>query len=266
MKSKYIDFQGFNVYYEVRGRSKKVLIFIHGWTSSVQSWKYQLDSFPNYKVIAVDLPGNGKSTKDEDADYTMEMFADTVKALMDQEKIKKAVIIGHSMGFSVTEVIVYKYPECCAGICSVDGAHFELPEDEKEKEEWIQNNEMFVQALEKEEGRDEFINMLFLPDTPNILREEVFKISRQVPLKIGQKMIEAAVKDQKFWVKKEVNIPCLVIHTPAFQLTEEYTRDFLKMYPQTDYHEIEGVSHFLMLEMPYKVNQLLLDFFENVYR
>ena len=81
-QSKYLHYKNHKIYYEVRGDSKKTLVFIHGWTSSIQSWKYQLDSFNNYKLIAVDLPGNGLSSKNEEVDYTMELFADSINALL----------------------------------------------------------------------------------------------------------------------------------------------------------------------------------------
>jgi pimeloyl-ACP methyl ester carboxylesterase len=47
---------------------------------------------------------------------------------------ENVVFFGHSMGFAVAEVIAVKYPTLCAGLGSLDGAHFEVPEDLKEKE------------------------------------------------------------------------------------------------------------------------------------
>lgn len=260
---KIIDFGDHKIYYEVRGDAEKTLVFIHGWTSSIESWKFQLDAFPNYKVIAVDLPGNGKSSKHEEAEYTMELFADAVNTVLKEETVPKAFFFGHSMGFAVTEVLAQKYPDLCIGIGSIDGAHFELPDDERGKKEWLEYNRSFTESLKEEKGRDEFINALFLPDTPNILRKEVFEMSRQVPLSIGRAMIAGVEKDMKYWAKRQMDIPCLAIYSPVYQLTEEYKEDFKAMYPQVEYHEIENVSHFLMLEIPYKINQIIHDYLEN---
>lgn len=120
---KYLCYQEHRIYYEVRGSASKTLIFIHGWAGSLETWKYQLDSFPDYKVIAIDLPGNGRSSKNEKSSYTMELFAGSIYQVLKQEKIDQGFLIGHSMGFAVCEVIVQKYPEICAGICSMDGSH-----------------------------------------------------------------------------------------------------------------------------------------------
>jgi pimeloyl-ACP methyl ester carboxylesterase len=46
-------------------------------------------------------------------------------------------------------------------------------------------------------------------------------------------------------------------------VTDEYEQDFKAMYPQVEYHEIDNVSHFLMLEIPYAINQMMHDYLEN---
>jgi len=265
IEEKYLNYNEHKIYYEVRGNSSKTLIFIHGWTGSIHSWKYQLDSFPGYKVLAIDLPGNGKSSKNENSIYSTELFADSVYQVLKKEKINKGFFIGHSMGLAVCDVIAQKYPEICAGICSMDGSHFELPENAKEKENWIQYNRSFANTMATEAGRESFLNMLFLPDTPKILKDEVLKISKTVPLKIGKSMIDGVEKDQKFWKKRKIDIPFLAIYSPAYQLPPDYKNELKKTYPEIEYYYIPHVSHFLMLEMPYKVNQIIYDFLMKYY-
>lgn len=262
---KSINFKGNQVYYETRGEAPKTLVFIHGWTGSRETWKYQLDAFVDYCVIAIDLPGNGKSSKNEKVNYTMDLFADTIYEILKKEKINNAFFFGHSMGFAVAEVMACKYPEICKGIGSIDGAHFELPEDPAEKEAWIQYNRAFAKSMENEQGRTDFINALFLPDTPQILKDEVFKISRKVPLTIGKSMIEGVEASQSYWKKRIMNIPCLAIYSPAYQLTPKDKADFTTMYPLVEYHTVDNVSHFFMLEIPYKVNQIMLDYLSKEY-
>lgn len=264
-KEKSLYFKGNQIFYEVRGDAPKTLFFIHGWTGSRESWKYQLGAFGDYRVIAVDLPGNGKSSKSEAVDYTMDLFADSIVAILKNEGVDQAFFIGHSMGFAVAEVLAVKYPGICKGIANIDGVHFEIPENPAEKEAWIQYNRSFAKSMEQEKGREDFINALFLPDTPQILKEEVFKVSRKVPLTIGKSMIEGVEADQHYWQKRIMKIPCLAIYSPVFQLSSEDKANFMTMYPLAEYHEIKNVSHFLMQEIPYKVNQMILDYLSKVY-
>ncbi len=265
IRSEYLDFGVYRVYYEVRGSATKTLVFLHGWSSSISSWKYQLDQFPGYTVIAIDLPGHGESSKNEQLDYSMGLLADSVHAVLEHEKIKKAFIFGHSMGFAVTEIITQKYPGLCAGIGCIDGVHFELPEDEQGKQGWLEYNRGCAESLKAEKGRDDFINALLLPDTPQLLRDEIFASSRKMPLSIGRSLVANVEKDIGYWSKRTMNTPCLAIHSPVFQLSPEYFRDFKKMYPEAEIHEIPDVSHFLMMEMPYRINQIIHDYLKKTY-
>ncbi len=264
-KEKYIKYNEHSIYYEIYGNSPKTIILIHGWTGNIQNWKYQTKAFPEYKVIAIDLPGNGKSSKIENVDYTMEIFADSVYKVLEKEKISKSFFIGHSMGLSVCEVIAQKYPEKCIGICSMDGAHFEISDDEKAVKEWIEYNRIFANTMNNESGREAFLEALFMPDSPMLLKEEVFAGSRKVPLSIGKAMIEGVEKDQKYWRKKTINKPFLAIYSPAYQLPVDYKNELSKTFPIIEYYYIPDVSHFLMMEMPYKVNQLIIDFLKKYY-
>jgi pimeloyl-ACP methyl ester carboxylesterase len=193
----------------------------------------------------------------------MELFADAVHAVLVKEQVSQAVFFGHSMGFAVAEVVAQKYPGMCLGIGSIDGAHFEVPDDDDARQAWVEGNRGFAESLNEETGREAFLNMLFLPDTPRILREEVLAMSRRVPLSIGKAMIAGAEHDLSYWAPRTMEIPCLAVYSPVYQLPDEYKQDFIAMYPQVEYHEIDNVSHFLMLEIPYVINQLIHDYLEN---
>ena len=261
-----LNADGREIYYEVRGQAPRTVFFIHGWTGSSQVWKYQAEAFPGYRTIAVDLPGNGRSSKDEKASHTMKALADAVAAVAEREKITRAFFFGHSMGFSVVEVIAAEYPALCAGIGSIDGAHFTLPADPAAREQWAAYNRQFAATMDTEAGREAFLNALFPPDAPRLLKHEIMAESRRVPLPIGKAMIEGVEADQKYWAEKTVALPCLAVYGPAYALTPEDKAAFLKTFPRAEYHELTGVSHFFMLERPYLLNQLIADFLEKNYR
>lgn len=267
IKRKVVGYNGYEINYELHGKvnSEKTLVFIHGWCGSIDVWKNQLKAFPNYKVLAIDLPGHGKSSKDVNADYSIDLFVNSISFILEEENITKAFIFGHSMGFAVSEVFALKYPEKVIGIGSIDGAHFEVENDEKSQMEWIAYNNYMAGTLHKEKGREDFINMLFLPTTPERLKNDVLSSSKETPLIIGKKIMESMSADMSFWEKRVVNIPCFVIHTPVYQLSEEYKHDFLKMYPKAEYNEIDDVSHFLMLEVPDTLNMLVSSYLKRVY-
>lgn len=266
-QEKFMDYEGYEIHYKLYGDSHttKTLVFIHGWSSNNNVWANQLNAFPDYKVIAIDLPGHGKSSKDIDDEYNIGLFVNSINAVLVNEEIEKAFVFGHSMGFAISEVFALKYPEKTIGIGSIDGAHFEVESDEKSQSDWIAYNNMMAESMNEEKGRENFFNMLFLADTPTKLKNDILKNSKMTPLPIGKRIISSMSDDMSYWKKRVVNIPCFVIHSPVFQLTDDYKHAFKKMYPKAEYHEIDGVSHFLMLEIPEILNKLMLRYLEKVY-
>ncbi|GAG58411.1 unnamed protein product [marine sediment metagenome] len=84
---------------------------LHGFGSKKEGFMAQIPELSKYfKVISVDLRGSGKSSR-PNYHYTMDMFADDVKGLMDYLSIQKVNIIAHSFGGMIAQNFVVKYPE-----------------------------------------------------------------------------------------------------------------------------------------------------------
>src|SRR2546423_396309 len=96
-------------YYDIGKANKKALIFIHGWTCNADFWKDSYNAFPEYRVIAIDLPGHGQSDKPQ-VDYTIEYFARSIEAVVKDAKVEKAVPVGHSMGAAVARQFYRSHP------------------------------------------------------------------------------------------------------------------------------------------------------------
>lgn len=95
------------------------IMMIHGLGSSQNYWMPVISELaPTYRCIALDSYGAGR-TKSQGEKVTLEGLADDVVLLMDELKIKKAVIAGHSMGGTMAVVIASKYPDRVAGIVPV---------------------------------------------------------------------------------------------------------------------------------------------------
>ncbi len=74
------------------------LIFIHGFGGDLNNWMFNQEALSeNSTTYALDLPGHGGSTKDVGAG-DLDVFTSAVLAFMDAKSIKKAHLVGHSMG------------------------------------------------------------------------------------------------------------------------------------------------------------------------
>src|SRR2546423_10637843 len=120
-KSHYATLAGNRIHYQSYGKGREALVLIHGWTCNLDSWRDQVSDFAKRnRVIAIDLPGHGQSDKPQ-VTYSMDYFARAVDAVMRDAKVKRAVLVGHSMGTPVARQFYRKYPEKTLAIVIVDG-------------------------------------------------------------------------------------------------------------------------------------------------
>ena len=111
----FILYKGKNIHYRVEGEGPS-LVLLHGFIESLEIWnEYSASLSQDFKVISIDLPGHGKSEM-VDAILTMDLMAEVVKCVMDQESINTCVMAGHSMGGYVTLAFADKYPKIVKGM------------------------------------------------------------------------------------------------------------------------------------------------------
>ncbi len=115
------------------GTSDKVIIFVHGLGSYLPAWQKNISGLMNdYRTIAIDLPGYGKSSK-EPHSGTPEFYADVIAQFLDKQGIEKANIAGHSMGGQAAISMALKYPEKVKSLILVATAGIEkFTEGQKE--------------------------------------------------------------------------------------------------------------------------------------
>ncbi len=115
-------------YVELNPEGEQTLIFVHGLGSYLKFWRAQLDAFAQqgYRVIAVDLPGYGKSEKPATFPYTMEAMADAVRELATLVNADQPIIVGHSMGGQTALSLAIRYPDAVGGLVLTSPAGFEL--------------------------------------------------------------------------------------------------------------------------------------------
>lgn len=115
------------------GAGQEVILFIHGLGSYLPAWKKNVEALKkDFRCIAVDLPGYGKSSKG-DYPFTMEFYADMLNDLLERMGISSAWIAGHSMGGQIAMVMSLKYPERVSGLLLIAPAGLEkFTEGEKQ--------------------------------------------------------------------------------------------------------------------------------------
>ncbi|ACH37117.1 chloroperoxidase/bromoperoxidase, non-heme-type [Citrifermentans bemidjiense Bem] len=87
-----------DLYYEDMGEGQPVVL-IHGWPLSSRSWERQVPALlkAGFRVIAYDRRGFGQSSR-PGSGYDYDTLADDLHALMTRLDLRKAVLVGFSMG------------------------------------------------------------------------------------------------------------------------------------------------------------------------
>ncbi len=152
---------GARLRYREAGRGQPVVL-LHGWTQRIELMEDLADSLSGaFRVIVLDERGFGESTKFSDpARYGQAMVEDVI-GLLDHLKIRRAHLVGHSMGALVAAQTALRHPERVASASLVAGPF------SSDSAAFSRLTEPFVRALERGEGLVEFLKWIFpgLPDS-----------------------------------------------------------------------------------------------------
>lgn len=123
---------GFTMFYEEAGDPEAPpVVLLHGFTADSRTWLPVAGILSeDYRVIAPDLRGHGATSAPEDLDsYTIETFADDVKALLDHLGVDVCAMAGCSFGGMVALQFATTWPEMVAALVLSDtSAAFEHPD------------------------------------------------------------------------------------------------------------------------------------------
>jgi len=243
----FAKFDDAKIHYLSTGKGEEALVFVHGWTCNADFWRPQLNDFPGMHLIAVDLIGHGQSDKPK-VPYTMEFFARSVEAALRDAKVKRAVLVGHSMGTPVIRQFYRLFPEKTAGLVIVDGA-LRLAFGKEQMDQFMAPMRANYQG-----SAPAMVEGILGPLKDEKLRAEIKKAMLATPDYVGISAFEG-MADEKIYAKDPIKVPMLAIlaNSPFWQPdTEAFLRS---LAPQLEYKMWDGVSHFLMMEKPKEFDQ-----------
>jgi len=116
---------------------KEPIVILHGWGSTVSGQKRfgevkQLLEKKGYTVFTPDLPGFGSNTLKKE-ELFFEDYVAFVKEFLQQQKLKKITLIGHSFGGRIAIAFAAKYPDLVGRLIlvSASGIPHPLPSGKK---------------------------------------------------------------------------------------------------------------------------------------
>ena len=98
---------GQRIPYETAGDGWRAICFVHGWACAPGIWASTMASLPpGYRAVAPYLFGPDRPP----GGYTATGFADAVAAFLPAVGVPKAVVVGHSLGGVVSQLVTLRHP------------------------------------------------------------------------------------------------------------------------------------------------------------
>ena len=244
------------VHYQSHGTGRDAIVLIHGWTCDLGFWRDQIpDLTKRARVIAVDLPGHGKSDKPKVA-YTMDLFARAVDAVMQDAGVERGVLVGHSMGTPVARQFYRKYPQKTLALVIVDGPL--RPFGDKELMEQIITP---LRGPDYKGQASQLIDGMLGTQVSPALREQIKTSMLSTPQHVAVSAMES-MADESIWKQDKVDVPVLAVNAKSPFWPPDSEQFFRSIAPNIDYQMWEGVSHFLMMEKPKEFNAAVITFLD----
>jgi pimeloyl-ACP methyl ester carboxylesterase len=170
---KYAEFKKTKIAYTDSGKGR-VIVLLHGFLGSHEIWaEFSKKLSKRFRVIAIDLPGHGK-TPCIGYYHSTELMAQAVKAVLDSIGVRRYVMVGHSMGGYATLAFAELYPENISGICLFNSTSYADSEEKK------RDRDRVIRLVKKEHKYyvAEVVTSLFAPASLSKIPAEVNKVKR----------------------------------------------------------------------------------------
>ncbi|MBI9039755.1 alpha/beta fold hydrolase [Lutibacter sp.] len=179
------------IYFTSTGKGKAIVL-LHGFLENSTMWNEILpEIYKRYRIICIDLLGHGQS-ESHGYIHTMEEQAEMVKTVLDFLKLRKYIIVGHSMGGYIALAFAKLYEKNVRGLCLMNSTA--LPDTDEKKinrDRGIsavkQNHKTFVRIA---------IPMLFSEKNRTIFTSEISTVTNEA-LKLSPQGIIAALEGMK---------------------------------------------------------------------
>jgi len=253
-ESRFAKLDAHRVHYKALGEGKTAVVFVHGWCCDHTVWRDQAAAFDGkVRMVFIDLPGYGKSDKPK-IDYTMDVFAKGIDAVLKDAGVEQAVLVGHSMGTPVVRQYYRLFPDKTKGLVFVDGGLRPFTTDAAQTEQFLG---MFKEETFKETA-PQFFGRMFTSATPEAVRKHLDQLLTNVTPQVAVSSFRGLMT-MKQW-DDAIKVPSQALMAKSMYWNDDYKAFVKKIAPELDYREFDGVGHFLFMEKPKEFNAALAEF------
>ncbi len=255
------------------GEGQPVLL-LHGFPDSTRVWRHQIPALvaAGTRVIAPDLRGFGESDKPEAVEeYAIARSVADVVALLDGLRIERTHVVGHDWGAAVAWALAATVPARVERLVAMSVGHpntTRMHSIEQREKGWYQLLFQFTGVAEELLRRDDWKLLREILAGAGDLTAALQDLSRPGALTATLNWYRANLAPH---LELEPGPPLPPVAAPVLglwstgdrYLTEErMVRSAEHVTGPWRYARIEGASHWMQLDAPQHVNDLLLEFLD----
>lgn len=246
MADSIVNTNGAAIHVTESGVGEPALIFLHYWGGSSRTWQDVIDRLGGRpRSIALDQRGWGGSVA-TDGRYDLSAMADDTEAIARTLGLSRYVLVGHSMGGKVPQIVAARRPDGLVGLVLVAPAPptpMPVPEAQRAA---------MLLSYNSREGVEQALSVLAGGPLSPELREQVIEDTLRGAPAAKRAWTERNMMEDVSAGLTAVSVPVIVVigdrdqveHEPALRQT------FARLLPQATFRVLKGIGHLSPLEAP----------------
>ena len=264
-----VEVDGVGIEYQVAGQGRPVVL-LHGFPDSGGLWRHQVPALAaaGFQVIVPDLRGYGGSAKPDTVEaYSLPLLAGDVLAILAEQQIGRAHLVGHDWGAAIAWVLASLAPDRVDHLVamSVGNPVTFLRTFEQRQMSWYMLLFQFPGIAERWLTKDNWAGLRDWarhPDAGQVIAD----LEATGSLTPGLNWYRANLPPES-WAGPPPQLPPVQASTMGIWSTGDFALSEVQMTDSASnvagpwrYGRLDGPGHWMQLDAPGQINQLLLDF------
>ena len=254
------------MYYEIQGEGFPLLL-IMGLKRNTEWWYRQIPHLSrHFRVIAFDNRGAGRSDKPA-SDYSIPMFANDTAGLMDALRIRKAHVLGISMGGYIAQELAISRSDLVQGLvlgCTSSGGRKAVLMSDETRTAYVANKGLTHEQILRKDMHIYFSNEFIAKEPKQIEQFTQISMRHVQPPDAFLRQFNACLGHDTVDRLGDISAPTLIMAGNDDHLVPTQNALILKeLMPEAGLHLYPGKRHCFFMEEHKKFNREVTEFFNS---